>query len=159
MSALEHDLKVPLFHRHARGLVLTEQGELLLRTAREVMAKLDAAEMALDESREKPNEELRITTSFGIGMGWLTPRLGPFLDLYPGIKLEVILADEELDLGLREADVALRMREPSRPDLIRRHLFAVLPRRNIYAGTAIRTRSTNLSITGFSPIPPCPQVF
>ncbi len=53
--------------------------------------------MALDESREKPNEELRITTSFGIGMGWLTPRLGPFLDLYPGIKLEVILADEELD--------------------------------------------------------------
>ena len=37
--ALEQELKVPLFHRHARGLVLTEQGELLLRTAREVMAK------------------------------------------------------------------------------------------------------------------------
>jgi DNA-binding transcriptional LysR family regulator len=54
-----------LFHRHARGLVLTEQGELLLRTAREVMAKLDAAEMALDESRAKPNGELRITTSLG----------------------------------------------------------------------------------------------
>jgi DNA-binding transcriptional LysR family regulator len=50
VSALEHDLKVPLFHRHARGLVLTKQGALLLRTAREVMAKLDAAEMALDES-------------------------------------------------------------------------------------------------------------
>jgi DNA-binding transcriptional LysR family regulator len=95
VSALEHDLKVPLFHRHACGLVLTEQGELLLHTAREVMAKLDGAEMALDERREKPNEELRIKTSFGIGMGWLTPRLGPFLDLYPGIQLEVILADEE----------------------------------------------------------------
>jgi DNA-binding transcriptional LysR family regulator len=125
VSALEQDLKVPLFHRHARGLVLTEQGELLLGTVREVMAKLDAAEMALGESREKPNGELRITTSFGIGMGWLAPRLGPFLDLYPGIKLEVILADEELDLGLREADVALRLREPSQPGLIRRHLFAV----------------------------------
>jgi DNA-binding transcriptional LysR family regulator len=125
VSALEQDLKVPLFHRHARGLVLTEQGELLLRTAREVMAKLDAAEMALTESREKPNGELRITTSFGIGMGWLTPRLGPFLELYPDIKVEVILADEELDLGMREADVALRLREPSQPDLIRRHLFVV----------------------------------
>jgi DNA-binding transcriptional LysR family regulator len=121
VSALELDLKVSLFHRHARGLVLTEQGELLLRTVREVMAKLDAAQMALNESREKPNGDLRITTSFGIGMGWLTPRLGPFLELYPDIKLEIILADEELDLGMGEADVALR----SHPDLIRRHLFAV----------------------------------
>jgi DNA-binding transcriptional LysR family regulator len=125
VSALELDLKVSLFHRHARGLVLTEQGELLLRTVREVMAKLDAAQMALNESREKPNGDLRITTSFGIGMGWLTPRLGPFLELYPDIKLEIILADEELDLGMGEADVALRLREPSHPDLIRRHLFAV----------------------------------
>ncbi|HET6376115.1 MAG TPA: LysR family transcriptional regulator [Methylocella sp.] len=125
VSALEQDLKVPLFHRHARGLVLTEQGELLLRTAREVMAKLDAAEMALSESREKPHGELKVTTTFGIGMGWLTPRLGAFLDLYPDIKVDVILADEELDLAMREADVALRLREPSQPDLIRRHLFAV----------------------------------
>jgi DNA-binding transcriptional LysR family regulator len=125
VSALEQDLKVPLFHRHARGLVLTEQGELLLRTAREVMAKLDAAEMALSESREKPHGELKITTTFGIGMGWLTPRLGTFLDLYPDIKVDVILADEELDLAMREADVALRLREPLQPDLIRRHLFAV----------------------------------
>ncbi|MCI0466960.1 MAG: LysR family transcriptional regulator [Beijerinckiaceae bacterium] len=125
VSSLEQDLKVSLFHRHARGLVLTEQGELLLETAREVMAKLDAAEMALSESREKPTGELKITTSFGIGMGWLTPRLGPFLELYPDIKVEVILADEELDLGMREADVALRLREPSQPGLIRRRLFAV----------------------------------
>src|SRR3984893_16631175 len=36
VSALEHDLKVPLFHRHPPGLVLTGQGELLLlRAARE----------------------------------------------------------------------------------------------------------------------------
>ncbi|MBO0732773.1 MAG: LysR family transcriptional regulator [Methylocapsa sp.] len=125
VGALEQDLKVSLFHRHARGLVLTEQGELLLRTVREVMAKLDAAELALSESRETPHGTLKITTSFGIGMGWLTPRLGPFLDLYPDIKVEIILADEELDLGTREADVALRLREPSQPDLIRRRLFAV----------------------------------
>ncbi|HTV34145.1 MAG TPA: LysR family transcriptional regulator [Methylocella sp.] len=125
VSALEQELKVSLFHRHARGLVLTEQGELLLRTAREVMAKLEAAELALDESREKPHGELRITASLGIGVGWLTPRLGPFLDLYPGIKLDLILVDEELDLELRKADVALRLRAPSQPGLIRRHLFAV----------------------------------
>ena len=40
ISALEDDLGVPLFHRHARGLILTEQGELLYRTAHDVFTKL-----------------------------------------------------------------------------------------------------------------------
>ena len=40
ISALEEALQVPLFHRHARGLILTEQGEALNRTVREVFAKL-----------------------------------------------------------------------------------------------------------------------
>jgi DNA-binding transcriptional LysR family regulator len=39
VGALEQELAVPLFHRHARGLILTEQGELLFRTVRDVMAK------------------------------------------------------------------------------------------------------------------------
>jgi DNA-binding transcriptional LysR family regulator len=125
VSGLEHDLAVPLFHRHARGLILTEQGDMLFRTVQEVMGKLDSARSRLTDSREKPNGELRITTTLGIGTNWLTPRLGEFMELYPDIKLSVILTDDELDLGMREADVALRMREPSQPDLIRRRLFTV----------------------------------
>ncbi|MHB8885382.1 MAG: LysR family transcriptional regulator [Methylovirgula sp.] len=125
VSALEQDLKVPLFHRHARGLILTEPGDLLYRTVQEVMAKLEAARMRLSDSREKPHGELRITTTFGIGTNWLAPRLGQFLELYPDIKLKVLLTDEELDLAMREADVALRLREPQQPDLIRRRLFTV----------------------------------
>jgi DNA-binding transcriptional LysR family regulator len=89
------------------------------------MAKLEAARVRVTDSREKPNGELKITTTFGLGTAWLTPRLGQFLDLYPEIKLSVIMTDEELDLGMREADVALRLREPSQPDLIRRRLFTV----------------------------------
>jgi DNA-binding transcriptional LysR family regulator len=125
VSALEHDLEVPLFHRHARGLILTEQGDLLFRTVQDVMAKLEAARTRLTDSREKPHGELRITTTFGIGTNWLAPRLGQFLELYPDIKLKVLLTDEELDLAMREADVALRLREPQQPDLIRRRLFSV----------------------------------
>ena len=125
VSALEQDLKVPLFHRHARGLILTEQGDLLFRTVQEVMGKLEAATLRLSDSREKPHGELRITTTFGIGTNWLAPRLGQFLELYPDIKLKVLLTDEELDLAMREADVALRLREPLQPDLIRRRLFTV----------------------------------
>jgi DNA-binding transcriptional LysR family regulator len=125
VSALEQDLDVPLFHRHARGLILTEQGEMLLRTVRDVMLKLSAVRTRLSDSRDKPHGELRVTTTVGIGTNWLTPRLGEFLELYPEIQLKLILSDDELDLGMREADVALRMREPVQPDLIRRRLFTM----------------------------------
>ncbi len=125
ISALEQELETTLFHRHARGLILTEQGELLFRTVQDVMLKLDAVRSRLVDSREKPNGELRITTTFGIGTSWLSPRLGEFLELYPDIRVHVILTDEELDLGMREADIGLRLREPTQPDLIRRRLFTV----------------------------------
>ena len=125
VSALEQDLGTPLFHRHARGLILTEQGELLLSTVRDVVLKLDAVRSRLVDSREKPHGELRVTTTLGLGAMWLTPRVGEFLELYPEIKLQLLLSDEDLDLGMRQADVGLRFREPSQPDLIRRRLFTV----------------------------------
>jgi DNA-binding transcriptional LysR family regulator len=125
VSALETELRAPLFHRHARGLILTEQGDVLYRTVQEVMTKLDAVQTRLSDNREKPHGELRITTTLGIGTNWLTPRLGEFLELYPDVTVKLILSDEELDLGMREADVALRLREPSQPDLVRRRLFTV----------------------------------
>lgn len=125
VGALEQDLDTPLFHRHARGLILTEQGDILLRTVKDVMSKLDAARLRLSEQREKPQGELRVTTTLGIGANWLAPQLGEFLELYPEIKLRLILSDDELDLGMREADVGLRLRQPSQPDLIRRRLFTV----------------------------------
>jgi DNA-binding transcriptional LysR family regulator len=125
VSALEQELTVSLFHRHARGLILTEQGELLYRTAHEVFMKLESARAKLTDSRERPNGDLKITTTVGIGVHWLTPRLGEFGDLYPDIRITLITTDEELDLAMREADVAIRLRQPTQPDLIRRKLFSV----------------------------------
>jgi DNA-binding transcriptional LysR family regulator len=58
-------------------------------------------------------------------VNWLTPRLGEFLDLYPDIRITLIVTDEELDLSMREADVAIRLRQPQQPDLIQRKLFSV----------------------------------
>jgi DNA-binding transcriptional LysR family regulator len=125
VSALEAELKVPLFHRHARGLILTEQGELLFRTAREVLQKLEQTRGKLTDSREKPNGELKITANIGLGTHWLTPRLGEFIEQYPEIQLQMLLTDDELDLAMREADVALRLRQPVQGDLIQRKLFTV----------------------------------
>src|SRR5436305_5550047 len=125
VSALEGELSVSLFHRHARGLILTEQGELLYRTAHEVFMKLEAARTKLTDSRERPNGELKVSTTPGIGIHWLTPRLGEFLDLCPESTVTLITTDEELDLAMREADVAIRLRTPTQPDLIQRKLFSV----------------------------------
>jgi len=125
VSALERELSAPLFHRHARGLVLTEQGELLYRTAQEVFMKLASAETLLTDSRGKPRGDLRVTTTIALGVHWLTPRLHEFMTLYPDIRLQLVLNDDELDLGMREADVAIRFQPPTQNDLIRRKLFVV----------------------------------
>ena len=125
VSALEQELSAPLFHRHARGLILTEQGELLYRTAHDVFMKLEAARTKLTDSREKPQGELKIQTTVGLGVNWLTPRLGEFLDLYPDIRITLITTEQELDLAMREADVAIRLRPPTQPDLIQRKLFTM----------------------------------
>jgi DNA-binding transcriptional LysR family regulator len=125
VSALEQELTVSLFHRHARGLILTEQGEVLYRTAHDVFMKLEAARAKLTDTRERPNGELKVTTTVGLGVNWLTPRLGEFMDLYPDVRINLITTDEELDLAMREADVAIRLRQPVQPDLIQRKLFSV----------------------------------
>ena len=125
ISALEQELNVPLFHRHARGLILTEQGEMLYRTAHDVFTKLAAAQARLIDSKDKPTGELRITTTVGLGSVWLTPRIAEFIHLYPEISVVLLLEDRELDLSMREADVAIRLRRPVQPDLIQRKLFTV----------------------------------
>ncbi len=123
IRALEDSLGAPLFHRHARGLLPTEQGDLLLRTTREVFSKLAVAEAMLAESREQPRGPLRVTTTVGFGSMWLTGQVGDFLDNYPEIRVSLLVTDTELDLAMRQADVAIRVQAPRQPDLVQKHLF------------------------------------
>ena len=125
ISSLEDSLQVKLFHRHARGLKLTEQGEHLFETAHEVFAKLAMAEAHIADVKEKPQGTLRITTTVAFGSIWLTPRIKEFVELYPDIEVSLVLADTELDLSMREADAAIRMMPPTQPDLIQRHLMTM----------------------------------
>jgi DNA-binding transcriptional LysR family regulator len=138
ISALEESLNVPLFHRHARGLILTEQGELLFRTARDVFAKLSMTEAMLSESREHPKGPLKVTTTVAFGTTWLTPRIREFLSIYPDIQLTLLVDDSELDLAMREADIAIRMNTPRQPDLIQRHLMTL--RFHLFAHTSYLKR-------------------
>jgi DNA-binding transcriptional LysR family regulator len=125
VGALEDDLGVTLFQRHARGLLLTEQGNLLYTTTKHVFGKLDEARSALLDSKELPRGDLRVTATVGIATKWLLPRMAEFIDAYPEIAVHILIDDAELDLAMREADVAIRMRAPVQNELIQRRLFTV----------------------------------
>ena len=125
VAALERSLAVVLFHRHSRGLILTEQGETLYATTRDIYAKLAMTEANLSGGRDRPEGPLTISTTNAFGTIWLTPRLRAFNQLYPGIDLKLKTSDDALDLSMREADVAIRMGTPTQPDLIQRHLMTV----------------------------------
>lgn len=122
VSALEKSLNAPLFHRHARGLRLTESGETLFQTAKEVSTKLAMAEAQVSESLDRPKGPLRITTTVAFGSIWLTDRLKEFIEAYPEIEVTLVVSEDELDLSMGEADVAVRMNPPRQPDLIQRRL-------------------------------------
>ena len=125
VSALEEEAKVPLFHRHARGLVLTEQGEILYKVACDVADKVEGATDKLTDFQGSPTGPLKVTTTVGLGSAWLAIRLGKFIDLYPEIQIELFLSNNEVDLGMREADCAVRLRQPLQADIIQRKLFTV----------------------------------
>lgn len=131
IRALEESLNVTLFHRHARGLILTEQGELLFEATTQMIKRLEATAARIRDSEDEVFGELRVTTTTGFGTLWLAPRLANLYKLYPGLKIDLMLEERVLDLPMREADVAIRMKEPSQADLIRRRLMNI--RMRLYA--------------------------
>jgi DNA-binding transcriptional LysR family regulator len=125
ISALEEEINTPLFQRHARGLTLTDEGEMLYAAVSDVLARLAQAEEALKNVHDAPRGSLKVTSTHGIGSYWLIPRLGNLLKECPELEVHLMLEDRELDLSQREADVAIRMRAPVQADLIQRKLFTV----------------------------------
>ncbi|MCP5037049.1 MAG: LysR family transcriptional regulator [Rhodobacteraceae bacterium] len=139
IRALEEALNATLFHRHARGLILTEQGELLFDATNAMSQRLDAAVARIRDSKEEVFGELRVTTTIGFGSLWLAQRLPKLYDQYPGLKIDLMLEERVLDLPMREADVAIRMKEPSQADLIRKRLMSVNMR--LYASGAYLSKN------------------
>jgi len=125
IQSLEQDMKVQLFERHARGLVLTENGEYLYKTAREVISKLKEVESTLGEKKNKPSGKLTVTTVVSFGTTWLTPRIQEFMQLNPEIEIELIFDDKELDLSTRQADIGIWMRRPKQLNYIQKKLIDI----------------------------------
>jgi DNA-binding transcriptional LysR family regulator len=126
IAGLERELKVALFHRHARGLVLTEPGEDLYRTVSEMAERMAIGLASINECREAPRGPLKITTSLAFGSAWLTSRVNKFHTMFPDITISLLLVDNlELDLFLRQADVAIRFAPQTQPNVIQRRLMTI----------------------------------
>ena len=128
VRGLEEQLKSVLFHRHARGLLLTEQGELLYEATLAMSKRLNAAAARIRDSKDKVHGDLRVTATAGFGTLWLAPRLNKLFEAHPDLSVNLILTEAIMDLPMREADVAIRMSSPQQADLIRRPLMNVTMR-------------------------------
>ena len=125
IQSLEQELKTQLFERHARGLSLTENGEYLFKTAREVISKLKDVESTLMDRKDKPSGKLTVTTVVSFGTTWLTPRIQEFMKLNPEMEIELIFDDKELDLSIRQADIGIWMRRPKKLNYIQKKLIDI----------------------------------
>ncbi len=110
VSSLEKNIGVMLFNRHARGLVLTEQGDHLFKITREIFAQVNAISTVISESKDGLSGNLKVATTVGIGSVWLASRLNKFMQTYPKLQLNIHLTDGDVDFTMREADVAINYR-------------------------------------------------
>lgn len=125
IQSLEYELKTTLYERHARGLSLTDNGEILYKTANEVIFKIKEVESDLMDKKDKPSGKIIVTTVVGFGGIWLTPRIQEFMEKNPDIEVELIVTDQELDLSTREADIAIWMRQPKQLNYIQKKLIDI----------------------------------
>ena len=125
IQSLEQELKTQLFERHARGLSLTENGEYLFKTVREVISKLKDVESTLMDKKNKLSGKLTVTTVVSLGTTWLTPRIQEFMKLNPEIEIELIFDDKELDLSTRQADIGIWMRRPKQLNYVQKKLIDI----------------------------------
>lgn len=125
ITALEDSLDTPLFHRHARGLTLTEQGRILFLAARDIAHRTALAQATVINSRNKPQGKLRVSSPISLGSNWLTSVLPEFLSAYPEIDVELLLEDQEHDLSSFEVDCALRPWRSTQGDVIERKLGTI----------------------------------
>lgn len=126
IAALEEQLGVSLFQRHARGLVLTDSGHTLHRSTIDMSTAAQGASAALRDQQDVAQGQLTVTAPVAFGSTWLVPRLGNFMSQYEDMRVDLRLDDgEHYDLLKLEAECAIRLWAAEKADLIQRKLATV----------------------------------
>jgi len=124
VGRLEEDLGIALFQRTGQGMAVSEAGRRLAERLRPAMALV---ELGLDEALQPPDRLqglIRVTAPTEIGSEFLVPVVQRFLEAHPHVDIALELSVRTLELGRREADLALRTHRPERGDVVTRRLAA-----------------------------------
>lgn len=108
LGQIEETLGAPLFERHRSGYVLTAAGEEMVGLAQRLDADIVAFTRKMAGQEIKPAGELRVTTSDSLLLYLLTPMFARFQQACPDVRLDIVLANQALNLSRRDADVAIR---------------------------------------------------
>jgi DNA-binding transcriptional LysR family regulator len=119
ISALESAYKTTLMTRHVDGIRLTPEGAQVLDAARRMEDASFGLERALSRTAPALSGEVRLAVTEGLGTFWLAPRLVEFQRAYPGLLVDLKCEMRSADVLRLEADVAVQLEEPDKPDLKR----------------------------------------
>lgn len=122
IHALEDELGVSLFDRHARGLKLSDVGAQLLPMAQQMHTAMTSLSLSAAGQSQQLEGSVRITASVFASHHLLPPILAQIRALEPAIQLELVATDTTENLLYREADIAVRMYRPAQMDIISRYL-------------------------------------
>lgn len=125
VQALEAELGVPLFDRHARGLKLSEVGKQILPMAREMHGAVNALGLTAAGQAQRLEGSVRVTASVYASHHLLPPILAQIRQAEPSIQLDLVATDTTENLLFREADIAVRMYRPEQMDIVARHIGEV----------------------------------
>lgn len=122
ISGFETTLGVRLFERLPTGYALTLAGEETLAAAERIEADIATLDRTVTGQDQRPSGMIRITATDLLAVAVLPRHIATFRAEWPGIEIEVVVADTMLDLARREADVALRIGNPVQETLVGRRV-------------------------------------
>ena len=122
LGSIEARLDVRLFERLRTGYVPTPAGVAMIEAAGRIETDVTRFSRTVAGQGQTPSGELRVTAPVNFATGILMPILASFCARYPGIRIDLILAEEALNLSRRDADVAIRASRSPSESLVGRRL-------------------------------------
>src|SRR5882672_3313193 len=119
ISLLERAYKTTLMTRHVDGVRLTPEGTQVLEAAKRMEEASFGLDRALSQTTPALSGEVRFAITEGLGTFWVAPRLIEFQRVYPGLLVDLKCEMRSADVLRLEADVAVQLEEPDKPDLMR----------------------------------------
>jgi DNA-binding transcriptional LysR family regulator len=125
LAQIEEALGAKLFERHRSGYTLTTVGEEMVALAQRVDDDITAFTRKMAGRELAPAGELRVTTNDSLLIHLLTPLFVKFRKKCHDVRLDVVLANQELNLSKRDADVAIRATDNPPEDLVGRRVASI----------------------------------